>query len=190
KDFSITLLTSLPESWNPFVSAIDTSSFKDSDKIISRIMEKANRRKAQGAAPRTPRSQHNSRGRAPVLPATVVAREGMLRTNASAPNAKERRIREMGTEGNLEHMLLRIVGPHHQRTLRKTTTHLPLVVLVPMYGWPIAEPLATLFTINCFSPAIHRPLGIKLLGLGTSPDSAVVMQSSQSSTRKSYVPSP
>ncbi|KAF5354366.1 hypothetical protein D9758_010774 [Tetrapyrgos nigripes] len=43
-DFSITLLTSLPRSWNAFIGSIDLSSFSDaadpdSSKIIARILE-------------------------------------------------------------------------------------------------------------------------------------------------------
>lgn len=39
KEFSITLLTSLPDSWDAFISSIDTSSLKESSKLIARILE-------------------------------------------------------------------------------------------------------------------------------------------------------
>ncbi|PBK82206.1 hypothetical protein ARMGADRAFT_1038807 [Armillaria gallica] len=39
EDFSITLLTSLPESWNTFISSIDTADLKDSYKLISRVLQ-------------------------------------------------------------------------------------------------------------------------------------------------------
>ncbi len=39
EDFSITLLTSLPESWNAFISSIDTADLKDSYKLIARVLQ-------------------------------------------------------------------------------------------------------------------------------------------------------
>ena len=38
-EFSITLLTSLPESWNSFIGGIDTTNLDSSTKIVSRILE-------------------------------------------------------------------------------------------------------------------------------------------------------
>jgi hypothetical protein len=38
-EFAITLLTSLPESWNTFIGSIDTASLKSANTIISRILE-------------------------------------------------------------------------------------------------------------------------------------------------------
>ncbi|KAF9017413.1 hypothetical protein BDZ89DRAFT_886147, partial [Hymenopellis radicata] len=38
EDFSVTLLTSLPNSWNPFISSIPEDSLKDSSKVIARIL--------------------------------------------------------------------------------------------------------------------------------------------------------
>ena len=38
-EFAITLLTSLPESWNTFIAGIDTIALKDSAKLIARILE-------------------------------------------------------------------------------------------------------------------------------------------------------
>ncbi|KAL0958937.1 hypothetical protein HGRIS_014980 [Hohenbuehelia grisea] len=47
EEFSITLLTSLPESWNSFISAIDTSALKSSTTLIARILEEDRRLKAK-----------------------------------------------------------------------------------------------------------------------------------------------
>src|SRR5208282_11660 len=38
-EFAITLLTSLPESWNNFIAGIDTTALKDPAKLIARILE-------------------------------------------------------------------------------------------------------------------------------------------------------
>ena len=38
-EFSITLLTSLPDSWNSFIQGVDTTALSDSTKIISCILE-------------------------------------------------------------------------------------------------------------------------------------------------------
>lgn len=44
EDFSITLLTSLPETWNPFISSsIDENILKDSNKLVSRILAEQQR---------------------------------------------------------------------------------------------------------------------------------------------------
>ena len=45
-EFAITLLTSLPESWNNFIAGIDTTSLKDSSKLIARILEQYRRIKS------------------------------------------------------------------------------------------------------------------------------------------------
>jgi hypothetical protein len=45
-EFAITLLTSLPESWNNFIAGIDTTSLKDSSKLIARILEQSRRLKS------------------------------------------------------------------------------------------------------------------------------------------------
>ncbi|THV02128.1 hypothetical protein K435DRAFT_792796 [Dendrothele bispora CBS 962.96] len=52
-DFSITLLTSLPKTWNAFIGSIDLSSLSDkadpdSSKIIARILEEDRRLREQG----------------------------------------------------------------------------------------------------------------------------------------------
>jgi hypothetical protein len=47
-EFAITLLTSLPESWNNFIAGIDTSTLKDSSKLIARILEQYRRIKSTG----------------------------------------------------------------------------------------------------------------------------------------------
>ena len=43
EDFCITLLTSLPDSWNAFISAIDITSLQSSTSMISRILEEERR---------------------------------------------------------------------------------------------------------------------------------------------------
>ena len=45
-EFAITLLTSLPESWNNFIAGIDTTSLKDSSTLIARILEQYRRLKS------------------------------------------------------------------------------------------------------------------------------------------------
>ncbi len=42
-DFSITLLTSLPDSWNPFISSIPEDSLADSSKVIACILSEVAR---------------------------------------------------------------------------------------------------------------------------------------------------
>jgi gag-polypeptide of LTR copia-type len=39
EEFSIILLTSLPESWNNYIASIDTTVLKDSHKLITHILE-------------------------------------------------------------------------------------------------------------------------------------------------------
>ncbi|KAG5633481.1 hypothetical protein DXG03_007299 [Asterophora parasitica] len=39
EDFSITLLTSLPDSWDPFISAINSVTLKESHKLITHTLE-------------------------------------------------------------------------------------------------------------------------------------------------------
>lgn len=46
-EFSITLLTSLPDSWDNFIQGIDTSSLSDSNKLIARILEQSMRKDAK-----------------------------------------------------------------------------------------------------------------------------------------------
>jgi gag-polypeptide of LTR copia-type/Zinc knuckle len=46
-DFSLTLLTSLPESWNTFISAVDTNLLKNSHLLIARILEEDRRIRAR-----------------------------------------------------------------------------------------------------------------------------------------------
>ncbi|KAF5363236.1 hypothetical protein D9757_005853 [Collybiopsis confluens] len=46
-EFSITILTSLPESWNSFIQGVDTTALSDSTKIISRILEQERRKIAK-----------------------------------------------------------------------------------------------------------------------------------------------
>ena len=38
EDFSMTLLTSLPDSWNTFIAAIDDTALGDANKLIARIL--------------------------------------------------------------------------------------------------------------------------------------------------------
>ncbi|KAG5635013.1 hypothetical protein DXG03_005579 [Asterophora parasitica] len=47
EDFSITLLTSLPDSWDPFISAIDSVMLKESHKLIARTLEEDRRLRAR-----------------------------------------------------------------------------------------------------------------------------------------------
>jgi hypothetical protein len=49
EEFSFTLLTSLPESWNKFISAIDTSSIGPSAKLIAQILKQDQCLRVQGA---------------------------------------------------------------------------------------------------------------------------------------------
>ena len=49
-DFAITLLVSLPESWNNFIQSIDSTSTLSSANIISRILQEDRRRKEKGGA--------------------------------------------------------------------------------------------------------------------------------------------
>ncbi|KAF7334044.1 hypothetical protein MVEN_02310000 [Mycena venus] len=42
-EFAITILTSLPDSWDTWVGSIDLASIKTSDDIIARILQQANR---------------------------------------------------------------------------------------------------------------------------------------------------
>jgi transposase InsO family protein len=46
-EFSTTLLTSLPDSWNPFIQTVDTSSFTDSAPIIARVLEQDRQKTAK-----------------------------------------------------------------------------------------------------------------------------------------------
>ncbi|KAF5378384.1 hypothetical protein D9757_010885 [Collybiopsis confluens] len=46
-EFSITLLTSLPDSWDSFIQGVDTASLSDSTKLISRVLEQARRKVAK-----------------------------------------------------------------------------------------------------------------------------------------------
>jgi gag-polypeptide of LTR copia-type len=39
EEFSIILLTSLPESWNNYIALVDTTALKDSQKLIAYILE-------------------------------------------------------------------------------------------------------------------------------------------------------
>ena len=43
EDFSITLLTSLPDSWNNFIAAIDSTALADSQRLIACILEEDRR---------------------------------------------------------------------------------------------------------------------------------------------------
>jgi len=70
-DFSMTLLTSLPDSWNTFISSIDPASMSDtadpdSSKLISRILEEDLRIRSKNSAPEIalPASGHHSRSHA------------------------------------------------------------------------------------------------------------------------------
>lgn len=47
EEFSITLLTSLPDSWDTFISGVDTASLTESTKLVARILEQDRRRKAK-----------------------------------------------------------------------------------------------------------------------------------------------
>jgi hypothetical protein len=47
EDFSITLLTSLPDSWDPFISAVDTATLNESHKLIARVLEEDRRIRAR-----------------------------------------------------------------------------------------------------------------------------------------------
>ncbi|KAJ8468724.1 hypothetical protein ONZ45_g17140 [Pleurotus djamor] len=49
-EFSITLLTSLPESWNSFISAIDSSALEKSAPLIARILEEDRRLQSKPGA--------------------------------------------------------------------------------------------------------------------------------------------
>src|SRR3954469_22086324 len=46
-DFSLTLLMSLPESWNTFISVVDTNLLKNSHLLIARILEEDRRIRAR-----------------------------------------------------------------------------------------------------------------------------------------------
>src|SRR5882757_2536825 len=46
-EFSITLLTSLPETWNNFIGGIDTTTLDSSTKVVSRILEYDRRTRLQ-----------------------------------------------------------------------------------------------------------------------------------------------
>ena len=48
-EFSIILLTSLPDSWNSYISSIDTSVLDKAPQLIARILEHDRRLKIQGA---------------------------------------------------------------------------------------------------------------------------------------------
>ncbi|EKM57314.1 uncharacterized protein PHACADRAFT_194873 [Phanerochaete carnosa HHB-10118-sp] len=52
KDFAFVLLTALPDSWDPFVSALDTSDL-EMNKLIGRILAEDNRRKARATTETT-----------------------------------------------------------------------------------------------------------------------------------------
>src|SRR5215471_13529890 len=43
EDFSITLLTSLPDSWNPFIASIDSTQLANSNTLIAQILEEDRR---------------------------------------------------------------------------------------------------------------------------------------------------
>src|ERR1700761_6067985 len=47
EEYSITLLTSLPDSWDSFTSGIDTASLTDSKKLVARILKQDRCRKAK-----------------------------------------------------------------------------------------------------------------------------------------------
>ncbi|KAJ7358274.1 hypothetical protein DFH08DRAFT_616322, partial [Mycena albidolilacea] len=47
EEYSITLLTSLPDSWDTFISEIDTASLAKSTKLVARILEQDRRRQAK-----------------------------------------------------------------------------------------------------------------------------------------------
>ncbi len=47
QEFAITLLTSLPESWDTFIDSIDLDTVKSSSKIISRILEQGRRARSR-----------------------------------------------------------------------------------------------------------------------------------------------
>ncbi|KAJ7315150.1 hypothetical protein DFH08DRAFT_633694, partial [Mycena albidolilacea] len=47
EEFCITLLTSLPDSWDNFISGVDTASLTESTKLVARILEQDRRRKAK-----------------------------------------------------------------------------------------------------------------------------------------------
>ena len=47
EEYSITLLTSLPDSWDSFTTGIDTASLTESTKLVARILEQDRRRKAK-----------------------------------------------------------------------------------------------------------------------------------------------
>jgi hypothetical protein len=46
-EFSITLLTSLPDSWDTFIQGVDTSTLSDSTKLIAQILEQLCRKDAK-----------------------------------------------------------------------------------------------------------------------------------------------
>ena len=52
EEFSIILLTSLPDSWNNYISSIDTSALTNAPQLIARILEHDRRLKIQ--RPMTP----------------------------------------------------------------------------------------------------------------------------------------
>ena len=46
-EFSITLLTSLPDSWDNFIQGVDTTALSDSTKLIAHILEQSHRKDAK-----------------------------------------------------------------------------------------------------------------------------------------------
>src|SRR6202789_2385326 len=50
EEFSIILLSSLPESWNAYISSIDTTSLKEAPRLIARILEHDRRMGMRGTA--------------------------------------------------------------------------------------------------------------------------------------------
>jgi len=48
EDFSITMLTSLPDTWNTFISAIDSTALSNSNALIARILEEDRHLRSKG----------------------------------------------------------------------------------------------------------------------------------------------
>lgn len=87
EDFSITLLTSLPESWNSFISSVDTADLKDSYKLISRILQEDIRLREKTSDSTMALAAHGKKKFNPKITCYGCGEIGHIRSNC--PNGKK-----------------------------------------------------------------------------------------------------
>jgi hypothetical protein len=87
EDFAITLLTSLPESWNPFIAAIDQTSLSDADKLVARILAEDRRIKSRDNTSLAGQDKHFKRKKKydPTVTCYNCGRKGHIKPDCRSP---------------------------------------------------------------------------------------------------------